>query len=95
MAKDLDDLGAKNIMLSLDGALRYLPFGALHDGKQYLAQRWNLPIYTSVTKNRLRDAVAPQWQAAGLGLPVSGLNSNPWRGCGPRWGASLKQPLAA
>ncbi len=68
VAKDLDDLGARNIMLSLDGALRYLPFGALHDGKQYLAQRWNLPIYTSVTKNRLRDTVAPQWQAAGLGV---------------------------
>jgi CHAT domain-containing protein len=25
-------------------------------------------MYTSVTKNRLRDAVTPQWQAAGLGL---------------------------
>ena len=68
IAKDLDDAGARNVMLSLDGTLRYLPFGALHDGKQYLAQRWNLPIYTSVTKNRLRDPVAGQWQAAGLGV---------------------------
>ena len=68
IAKDLDDAGARNVMLSLDGTLRYLPFGALHDGKQYLVQRWNLPIYTSVTKNRLRDLVAGQWQAAGLGV---------------------------
>ena len=68
VAKDLDDAGAKTVMLSLDGTLRYLPFGALHDGKQYLAQRWNLPIYTSVTKAKLRDPVTPQWQAAGLGV---------------------------
>ncbi len=66
--KDLEQAGAKNIMLSLDGSLRYLPFAALHDGKQHLVQRWNMPMYTSVTKNKLRDAVTPQWQAAGLGL---------------------------
>jgi CHAT domain-containing protein len=58
-------------MLSLDGALRYLPFGALHDGKRYIAERWNLPIYTSVTKNRLRDAVMPNWTAAGLGVTLA------------------------
>jgi CHAT domain-containing protein/Tfp pilus assembly protein PilF len=66
--KDLEQAGAKNIMLSLDGPLRYLPFSALHDGRQHLVQRWNMPMYTSVTKNKLRDAVTPQWQAAGLGL---------------------------
>ena len=66
--KDLEQAGAKKIMLSLDGPLRYLPFAALHDGTQHLVQRWNMPMYTSVTKNKLRDAVTPQWQAAGLGL---------------------------
>lgn len=66
--KDLEQAGAKNIMLSLDGPLRYLPFAALHDGTQHLVQRWNMPMYTSVTKNKLRDAVTPQWQVAGLGL---------------------------
>jgi CHAT domain-containing protein/tetratricopeptide (TPR) repeat protein len=68
VAKDLEQAGARTVMLSLDGALRYLPFGALHDGRRYLAQRWNLPLYTSVARERLRDAVAPQWQAAGLGV---------------------------
>lgn len=68
VAHDLELSGAKTVMLSLDGALRYLPFGALHDGQRYLVQRWNLPMYTSVTKNRLRDEVTPQWQAAGLGV---------------------------
>jgi CHAT domain-containing protein len=68
VAQDLEQAGAKTIMLSLDGALRYLPFNALHDGKQYLVQRWHLPLYTNVTKGKLRDPVTPQWQAAGLGL---------------------------
>lgn len=66
--RDLEQSGAKNIMLSLDGALRYLPFAALHDGKQHVVQRWNMPLYTIVTKGKLRDAVTPQWQVAGLGL---------------------------
>jgi len=68
VAQDLEQARAKTVMLSLDGALRYLPFGALHDGQRYLMQRWNLPMYTSVTRTRLRDAATPLWQAAGLGV---------------------------
>lgn len=68
VAADLEQAGAKTVMLSLDGALRYLPFAALHDGQRYLLQRWNLPVYTSLTRNRLRDAASPQWQAAGMGV---------------------------
>jgi CHAT domain-containing protein len=68
VAQDLEQAGAKTVMLSLDGALRYLPFSALHDGQRYLMQRWNLPMYTSVTRNLLRDAATPKWQAAGLGV---------------------------
>ncbi len=90
VAKDLDDLGAKNIMLSLDGALRYLPFGALHDGKQYLAQRWSLPIYTSVTKNKLRDSVTPQWQAAGLGVTREWPEFKPLAGVRAEMGGIVK-----
>jgi CHAT domain-containing protein len=71
VAQDLENAGAKTIMLSLDGALRYLPFGALHDGRHYLVERWNLPLYTSVTKNRLRDTVSPQWKIAALGVSRS------------------------
>jgi CHAT domain-containing protein len=68
IAKDLDDAKIKTVMLSLDGVLRYLPFSALHDGQQYLIQRWNLPLYTSVTRGKLLDSVSAQWQAVGLGV---------------------------
>lgn len=68
VAQDLEQAGAKTVMLSLDGSLRYLPFAALHDGNHYLVQRWNLPIYTSVTKNRLLDAPTTRWRGVGLGV---------------------------
>jgi CHAT domain-containing protein len=68
VAKDLEQAGAKIVMLSLDGALRYLPFAALHDGKRYMVERWNLPMYTTVAKNRLRDEVTLSWKVAGLGV---------------------------
>ena len=68
VAKDLEGAGVKTVMLSLSDVLRYLPFGALHDGQGYMIKRWNLPIYTNVTKNRLREAVTPQWNAVGLGV---------------------------
>lgn len=68
IAKDLEQTGSQTVMLSLNGALRYLPFSALHDGNQYLVQRWRLPLYTSVVRDRLRDEMRPQWHVAGLGL---------------------------
>jgi len=71
VAKALEQTGAKTVMLSLDGQLRHIPFGALHDGTQFAAQRWNFPIYTSVTRDRLRESRTPKWKAAGLGVTKS------------------------
>ena len=88
--KDLKEAKINTVMLSLDGALRYLPFGALHDGKQYLVNRWNLPMYTSVTKNRLRDAVSPEWQAAGLGVTKAWPEFKPLAGVQAEMGAIVK-----
>ena len=68
VAKALEQTGAKTVMLSLDGQLRHIPFGALHDGTQFAAQRWNFPIYTSVTRDRLRGGGTAKWKAAGLGV---------------------------
>jgi CHAT domain-containing protein len=75
--QDLQQAGAKTVMLSLDGVLRYLPFGVLHDGQRYALQRWNLPVYTSVVRERLREAVNANWQAAGLGVTRKHGNFDP------------------
>lgn len=36
--------GARRVVLWLDGPLRYLPLGLLHDGRQHLAQRYQLVV---------------------------------------------------
>lgn len=65
---DLVQADIKTVMLSLDGSLRYLPFSALHDGQQYALERWRLPLYTSVTREKITDLVKPIWQAAAMGV---------------------------
>jgi CHAT domain-containing protein len=65
---DLNQAKAKTVMLSLTGALSYIPFSALHDGTEFIVKRWRLPIYTTVTKTKLLDPVHDQWSAVGLGL---------------------------
>ncbi len=79
VAQDLEQAGAKTVMLSLDGSLRYLPFGALHDGQRYAVQRWNLPLYTSIQRDRLREPARPSWTVAGMGVtrPLGGFDPLP------------------
>ena len=65
---DLRAMKAKTLMLSLDGVLRYVPMAALHDGEQYLAQRYALALYTDAARERLKDKPQSIWKVAGLGV---------------------------
>lgn len=65
---DLIQAKSKTVMLSLAGSLSYIPFGALHDGNDFIVRKWNLPIFTTVTKSKLLDPVQANWSAVGLGL---------------------------
>lgn len=44
--KELKQSGAKNILWSFDGNLRYLPPAALYDGRNYLVENYNNSILT-------------------------------------------------
>ena len=68
VAKDLEQAGAKTLMLSLDGALRYIPFAALHDGEQYLIEKYRLTIFAEAARDKLKDKPVGEWKAAGLGM---------------------------
>jgi len=68
IAKDLEQAGAKTLMLSLDGTLRYLPMAALHDGEKYLVERYTPVIFTPASMDKLRDAPSGAWQVAALGV---------------------------
>ncbi len=79
VAEELRQAGAKTLMLSLDGALRYLPLAALHDGKQYVAENYRLAMFTEAAKDKIKDAPAAAWKVAGMGLThaVEGFNALP------------------
>ena len=68
---DLEKIGAKTIMLSLDGVLRYIPFAALYDGKQYLVEKYRLPIYTSAASDKLTNLASSSWQVSAMGVTQS------------------------
>jgi CHAT domain-containing protein len=65
---DLRQAGAGTLMVSLDGALRYLPVAALHDGTRYLAEEFQLVIFTEAARDKLKDPATTTWRVAGLGL---------------------------
>lgn len=68
ISADLKRLNTNTLLLWLDGSLRYIPFAALFDGKQYLIDQYNLPIYTSLTTRTSLTPSQPKWRVAGLGV---------------------------
>ena len=75
--EDLKQAGAKTLMLSLDGSLRYLPVAALHDGEHYVAERYMLAIYTSAAGLDIKEKPTGRWLAGGLGLSRAVRNLDP------------------
>jgi CHAT domain-containing protein/TolA-binding protein len=66
LADDLEEAGATTLMLSLDGALRYAPFGSLWDGERFLLERYATVEFTRSTPARMAAAAR---SAAGGGAP--------------------------
>ena len=68
IAEDLKKLKATTLLVYLDGALRYLPLAALHDGTHYVAEQYGVVLYTPAAKDNLKDRPVEQWRVAGLGV---------------------------
>jgi CHAT domain-containing protein len=70
LEKDLSGAGAKTLIWSLDGTLRYLPVAALHDGKQYVAERYDNVVITLASRTGLGESPSDKarWRALGLGV---------------------------
>ncbi|MDR1038135.1 MAG: CHAT domain-containing protein [Deltaproteobacteria bacterium] len=56
---DLEAAGVRNLMLSLDGELRYAPVAAMWDGERWLAERWALSLFTESTPLRIAEDSRP------------------------------------
>ena len=79
IAAELEAGKAQVLMVYLDGALRYLPLAALHDGEHYLVERYGLAVYTAVKDDNLREKPLPGWQLAGFGVSAGHDEVGPTR----------------
>lgn len=55
IAADLQRAGVETIIYAPDGQLRYLPIAALHDGKQWLVERYAINTITAASLTKLSD----------------------------------------
>ena len=67
-AADLKALDARTLLWSLDGALRYVPVAALHDGEHYLVENYRSVLFTPASQARLKDKPKSAWKVLGLGV---------------------------
>jgi CHAT domain-containing protein len=74
---ELAGSNAKTLMFSLDGALRYIPMAALHDGERWLAESCNIAMFTEDARDKLRDSPKYDVNASALGLTKSVAGSRP------------------
>ncbi len=71
MRQDLDGMHAKTIMWSIDSTLRYIPFAALYDGKQYLVQTFRQSLITPASIPYLTEEPVRPWSGVGFGVSES------------------------
>ena len=66
MANDLEAIGAETILYAPDGALRYVPLAALHNGDQWLIETYRINHITAASLQNftLRTTADPQILAA-------------------------------
>lgn len=66
--KELNAAGAKTLVWSLDGSLRYIPLAALSpDGTNYFVEKYQNVIITPKTRDDLADSNA-EWKPLGMGV---------------------------
>lgn len=71
LAESLKQAGAKTIMFSLDGQLRYIPMATLYDGQRWLVQDYAVALFNDATKAALAVPQSGDWKVAGLGVSKS------------------------
>jgi CHAT domain-containing protein len=72
IAEDLRQAGAKTLMLDLNDVLRYVPFAALYDGKNYLVENISVVSVAEAARDKLAASPKPDWSVLGLGVTQAG-----------------------
>jgi len=79
IAQDLKQNGAKTLMIYMDGVLRYLPYAALYDGKNYVAEDYRIAMFTEAAQTKLTYRPKENWHMVGMGVTreISGFSPLP------------------
>jgi CHAT domain-containing protein len=77
VAVDLHARDIHTLALSLDGALRYLPVAALHDGERYLIEQFALVLTTAAAHAPAPRPATPRAVGLGVSRPVAGCQPLP------------------
>jgi CHAT domain-containing protein/Tfp pilus assembly protein PilF len=67
LRQDLDSGGIRTLLWSMDNTLRYIPIAALHDGRDYLVERFRNSIITPASRERLAETPIEKWRGIGFG----------------------------
>ena len=74
--KDLDTANAKTIIYAPDGQLRYIPLAALHDGKQWLVERYRVNNITAASLTDLNSKPQRELSVLAGAYTTSGKKHN-------------------
>jgi CHAT domain-containing protein len=80
LAGDLKQARAETLMWSLDGPLRYVPVAALHDGKQYLVEKYRSAVFTPASNARLKEPPQARWKGVAFGVTEARAGFDPLPG---------------
>jgi len=82
----------RQIFLSLDGNLRYVPFQALFNGKQYLIEQYDFSIYEDFGFKYSSYDSQKKWRIAGFGTTKQFNNLPPLPAVGEELRGIIKNP---
>jgi CHAT domain-containing protein/Tfp pilus assembly protein PilF len=70
--EELKKYGATNLMIFLNGVLRYIPLTTLWDGETYLVQRYRMTLFTTSSLTRIELKPDDKKKILGLGASSGG-----------------------
>jgi CHAT domain-containing protein/Tfp pilus assembly protein PilF len=75
--EELQKYGAVNLLVSLDGVLRYIPLGGLWDGEHYLVQQYRFVLITPSSLNQMDEKPVIENKILGMGASKGGKGFKP------------------
>ncbi|MCP5108549.1 MAG: tetratricopeptide repeat protein [bacterium] len=73
----LKQYGAVNLLVSLDGVLRYIPLASLWDGKYYLVQKYRFVLFTGSDLKQINAKPVIKNKILGMGASKGGKEFKP------------------